>query len=133
MATAVEASARLQGSEKAAPGALIDKQSLGSLCLFLPAVPLGLQIVGMVGLSRICGPQDGITYLPPPDKQLQDKLRGLLEQNNRQPHSKHGRDSFWDGIAAREEWTSSLKARLSETRSIESAASNDLELMSYSW
>lgn len=51
-----------------------------------------------IALSRFCGPQDVITYLPPPDEQLRRSLGGRLEQNNRHPLYRQlaGRLLGWD-------------------------------------
>ena len=51
-----------------------------------------------IALSRFCGPQDVITYLPPPDEQLRRSQGGRGEQNNHNPLYKQwgGRILGWD-------------------------------------
>ncbi len=51
-----------------------------------------------IALSRHCGPEDVITYLPPPDEQLRRSFGGRAEQNTRNAVCKQwaGRLLGWD-------------------------------------
>lgn len=71
-----------------------------------------------IALSRFCGPDDVITYLPPPDEELRRTFGGRAQQNNRNALCKQwaGKLLGWDPDRRKHRFAHNISAAELRTR-----------------